>query len=199
MEFEILYDFAGSAGSVEKLDPTNVDPDIRKKLFIEPLTKKNISNVVSSDNFAASDWPTWNDDRSTDPPSSYIVSFVRVRENDPPNNQASSNNEKEAKDLSLRPTSLFFNLTRDDDGPRYWQWRCSVDGFEKPLPVANFPQSQIDRGCEYEDGIITLPIDPPELPAFFGPFVIDFRQLKKTDRRYSSMKLLDLRLYGYHK
>jgi hypothetical protein len=201
MEFELLFDFAGSAGSVEKLDPINVDPEIRKKLIIEPLTKKAVTNTFSSDNFVASDWPIWSDDRSVNPPSSYITSFVRTRDKeDTPNNGAPEGDEEEqAVQLRLRPTSLVFNLTRDGDGPRYWQWRGSVDGFEKPLPIANFPQEQIDRGCTHEDGIITLPEAAPTSPAFFGPFFLDFRHLAKTNSKWRSLLQLDLRLYGYYK
>jgi hypothetical protein len=196
MEFSLLFDFAGTKGSVEKLEPSNVANEILEKLLIEPLTKKNITSVPSTDNFAAEDWPFWDNDRSTNPPQSYITSFVRPRKP----GEAIIEDEKETLvGLRLRPSSLVFNLARAANGPRYYQWRSSVDGFEKPLPIANFPQSQIDRGCEHNDGIITLPPEPPTSPAFFGPFFIDFRQLAKSDGRWRALEKLDVRLYGYFK
>lgn len=183
MEFELLFDFTGGAGNGQEVEPTNVTEEMREKLIIRPLKKEGLTTFESNNNFVAEDWQVWEDGRSVGTPSAFISSYVQVKDKE--------------KDR-LRLGAMTFGLTRDNDGPRHWQWRSSVDGFETPLPIENFPQEQIDRGVIYDDGIIELPAEAPTDPMFFGPFFINFKALAKTDLRWIDLTYFELRLFGYY-
>lgn len=184
--FEFLYDFTaeeGLAGSVQDMLYNGpLPPQIDERIVIGPLYKYALTNVESLNNCVAQDWPTWNDPRNEIPPTQHFVFTMRSRD---------------AEWYKIRLGRMRFNLTRDLDGPRYFQWRASPDGYKAPLFVHDLGDNDIERGVIHDDGIITLPEEPPVDPPYFENFVIDFKQFAKTDERWRKLTEIEIRLYAY--
>jgi hypothetical protein len=188
LQLSLNFNFLGELGSVQELEYNGTLTERLEELIqIEPLKKVGVDNVLSEDNFAAEGWGTWVGDPkgslqgTQENPLGYFELKIFAK-----------------TDQKFSIESLKFSLTRDNEGPRFWQRRSNIDDFEAPIFI-DVPFIEEERGVVHDEGIIELPEEAPTFPPYFENLEINGKELARTEPKWRSLAQIELHLYGFYK